>query len=202
MKNDSQSRRRLVERAEDSRIVGIAGAALEQRLGLLAAVAAEVRVQQVDHRPQVPALLDVDLEQVAQVVERRAGEAEAPLLLDRRGLGVALRDDQPPQVCRGTRPALPATRARPCARRSSLSARARPARGRFPTGSPAFSRSRSAPSPWARRSRPCAGRRRCSRVPSGPVSAHQLWNSGCHFSRARCSVLLLARSTLFGIFSL
>ena len=35
--------RRLVERAEDARVVGVARAALEQRLGLLAAVAAEVR---------------------------------------------------------------------------------------------------------------------------------------------------------------
>ena len=46
--------------------------ALEQRLGLLAAVAAEVLVQQVDHRPQVAAFLDVDLEQVAQVVHATA----------------------------------------------------------------------------------------------------------------------------------
>ena len=61
-------------------------------------VAAEVGVQQVDHRPEVTALLDVDLEQVAQVVEARRGLAEAALLLDRRGLGVALDDDQALQV--------------------------------------------------------------------------------------------------------
>ncbi len=91
-------RRLLVERAQDPRIVGVARAALEQRLGLLAAVAAEVRVQQVHHRPQVAAFLDVDLEEIAQVVERRAGEAEMALLLDRRGLGVALRHDQPAQI--------------------------------------------------------------------------------------------------------
>ena len=82
MKNDSQCARRLVERAEDARLVGIARAALQQLLGLLAAVAAEVRVEQVDHRPQVTAFLDVDLEQVAQVVERRRGRAEDALLLD------------------------------------------------------------------------------------------------------------------------
>ncbi len=110
--------RLLVERAEDPRVVGVARAALEQRFGFLAAVAAEVRVQQVDHRPQMAAFLDVDLEEVAQIVERRAGEPEMPLLLDGCRLGVALRDDQPPQVRRGIRPALPATRARPCARRS------------------------------------------------------------------------------------
>ena len=62
----------LVERAEDARRVEVTGVALQQRLGLLAAVAAEVGVQQVDHRPQVPALLHVDLEQVAQVVEATA----------------------------------------------------------------------------------------------------------------------------------
>ncbi len=98
MKNASQSGRLLVERAENARIVGVARAALEQRLGLFAAVAAEVAMQQVDHRPQVAAFLDVDLEQVAQVVERGAGEPEMALLLDRRGLGVALRDDDPAQV--------------------------------------------------------------------------------------------------------
>src|SRR5437660_11576150 len=43
------------------------------------------------------ALFDVDLEEVAQVVERRTGMAEHALLLDRRGLGVALRHDQAPQ---------------------------------------------------------------------------------------------------------
>ena len=44
----------------------------EQRLRFLAAVAPEVAVQQIHHRPQVAAFLDVDLEQVAQVVQRRA----------------------------------------------------------------------------------------------------------------------------------
>ena len=73
------------------------GAALEQLLGLLAAVAAEVGVQQVDHRPQVAALLDVDLEQVAQVVQRRRGVAEQALLLDGGRLGVALGDDDAAQ---------------------------------------------------------------------------------------------------------
>src|SRR5262245_54582078 len=39
--------------------------------------------------------LDVDLEQVAQVVERWAGAAEMALLLDGCRLGIALRDDEP-----------------------------------------------------------------------------------------------------------
>src|SRR5205814_564134 len=61
---------RLVERGQDARLVGIAGVAVEKRLGLLAAVAAEVGVEQIDHRPQMPSFLDVDLEEIAEVVER------------------------------------------------------------------------------------------------------------------------------------
>src|SRR5271154_2415339 len=66
-------------------------------LGFFTSVAAEKRVQQVDHRPQMAAFLDIDLEQVAQIVERRAAQAEQALLLDRSGLGVALGHDQPAQ---------------------------------------------------------------------------------------------------------
>ena len=69
----------------------------EELLRLFAAVAAEVRMQEIHHRPEVPAFLDIDLEEVAQVVHRRAAVAEHALLLDRRGLGVPLRDDQAPQ---------------------------------------------------------------------------------------------------------
>ena len=90
-------RRLLVERAEDAGLVGIAGMALQHGFRLLAPVAAEVGVQQIHHRPEVPALLDIDLEDVAQVVERGAGEAEHALLLDRGGLGIALRHDQAAQ---------------------------------------------------------------------------------------------------------
>jgi hypothetical protein len=43
------------------------------------------------------ALLDVDLEEISEVVERRAGLAEPALLLDRRRLRVALRDDDAAQ---------------------------------------------------------------------------------------------------------
>ena len=90
-------RRRLVEGAEHARLVGVAGAPLQQLLGLLAAVAAEIFLQDIDHGPEMPAFLDIDLEHVAQVVERRRGLAEMALLLDRGGLGVALDDDQPAQ---------------------------------------------------------------------------------------------------------
>ena len=90
-------RRRLVERAEHARRIRAAGAAAQQLVGLLAAVAAEILVQDVDHRPEVTALLDVDLEQVAHVVERGRGLAEMALLLDRGRLGVALDHHQAAQ---------------------------------------------------------------------------------------------------------
>src|ERR1051325_4255752 len=41
--------------------------------------------------------LDIDLKQVAQIVERGGGAAEMALLLDRRRLGVALNDDETAQ---------------------------------------------------------------------------------------------------------
>ena len=75
--------RRLVEGPQDARPVGVAGVPLQHRLGLLAPVAPEVGVQQVDHGPQVPPLFHVYLEQVAQVVQRRAGKPQPPLLLHR-----------------------------------------------------------------------------------------------------------------------
>src|SRR3712207_7709801 len=50
--------RLLVERPEDPWRVVVTGVALEQLLGLLAAVLPEVGVQQVDHRPEVAALQD------------------------------------------------------------------------------------------------------------------------------------------------
>ena len=51
----------------------------------------------IDHRPQVTAFLDIDLKDVAHVVERRRGLAEMALLLDRGRLGVALDDDEAAQ---------------------------------------------------------------------------------------------------------
>src|SRR6185437_7199204 len=66
-------------------------------LRLLAPVAAEIGVQEIDHRPEMTAFLDIDLEEVAQVVERGAAMAQEALLLDRGGLGVARRDDEAAQ---------------------------------------------------------------------------------------------------------
>jgi hypothetical protein len=88
---------RLVEGAEHARRVLVAGAAAQELVRFLAPVAAEILLQQVDHRPEVAALLDIDLEQVAHVVERRRRLAEVALLLDRGRLGVALDDDEPAQ---------------------------------------------------------------------------------------------------------
>src|SRR6185437_3526804 len=86
-----------VEGAEDAGIVQLPALAFEQSLSLLAAVPAEIFDQEIDHRPQVAALLHVDLEEVAHVVEARRRRAEKALLLDRGGLGVALHDDEPAQ---------------------------------------------------------------------------------------------------------
>ena len=97
MKNDSQSGVASLKAPSMRGLSGVARAPAQQLLGLLAAVAAEIFVQQIDHRPQMAAFLDIDLEQVAHVVERRRGPAEMALLLDRGGLRVALDDDEPAQ---------------------------------------------------------------------------------------------------------
>src|SRR5579859_7680349 len=55
-------------------------------------------MEQVDHRPEMTAFLDVDLEQIGEIVETRASLTEQALLLDARGLCVALRDDQAAQL--------------------------------------------------------------------------------------------------------
>ena len=91
-------RRLLVEGAEDTRVVGVAGVTLQHLVSLLPPVSTEVTVQEVDHGPEVASLLDVDLEQVAHVIERGSGQAEGALLFDRGRLGVALDDDQPTEI--------------------------------------------------------------------------------------------------------
>src|SRR5258708_3767740 len=80
-----------------ARAVAAARLPAQQVSGFLATVAAEIFLQQVDHRPEVAGLLDIDLEQVAQIVERRRRGTEPALLLDRGGFGVALHGDQPAQ---------------------------------------------------------------------------------------------------------
>src|SRR5262249_46328938 len=77
-----------------ARLVGVAGATLQQALRFLAAVPSEVLLEQIYHCPQVPPFLDIDLEQVPHVVERRCSPAEMALLLDRGGRTVTLNDNQ------------------------------------------------------------------------------------------------------------
>jgi hypothetical protein len=88
----------LVERFEDARLVPVAALARQQVLRLVAAITTEVRVQQVHHRPQMPAFFHVDLEEIAQIVEARAAVTEPALLLDAGGLSIALRHDQPREL--------------------------------------------------------------------------------------------------------
>src|SRR5262249_22693415 len=89
---------RLVERLEDAGLVAVAALPREQLFGLIAAIAPKVRVQQIHHRPQVPPFLDVHLKQIPKVVNAPAAMTKPPLLLDARRLGVALRDDEPPEL--------------------------------------------------------------------------------------------------------
>ena len=144
-------RRLLVEGAEHARSLLRTRLPAQQPVSFLAAIGAEIFVQQVDHRPEMAAFLDVHLEQVAHVVERGRRLAEVALLFHRRRLGVALDDDQPAQHASGIRPALPAMPARPRARRKEWCGPRPSARAGCPSGIPASSHSRTWPSPWDRR---------------------------------------------------
>ena len=180
----------LVERAQDARLVGVAGVALQQLFRLLAAVAAEIGVQQVHHRPQMAAFFDVHLKQIAQVVQRGRGVAQHALLLDRGRLGVALGDDQPPQ--RGAIFAgnlLPHFLPEAVAEADpAVRDRARPER--CPSDIPACARSRTSPSPWRPPRSRCADTRRPPGNRAGRVPATSSRNSGCQCSSARCRVRL------------
>ncbi len=88
----------LVEGAEDAGRIKVSRVSFQQLLGFFAALAAEVGVQQVHHRPEVPSLFDVDLEQISQVVQAGCGVAEDALLLDGCRLGVTLHGDQAHQL--------------------------------------------------------------------------------------------------------
>ena len=83
----------LVEGIEDSRFVLIPAASAEKFLCLVTTIFAEETKQQVDHRPQVSALLHIDLEEIPHVIQRGSDGAEKPLLLDRRRLCIRLSDD-------------------------------------------------------------------------------------------------------------
>jgi hypothetical protein len=86
--------RGFVECAENPRRVHASRVPHQELLGLLASFATEEGMEQVDHRPEMAALLDVDLEQIAQVIQARRRESEQTLLLDRSRLGVSLNHEQ------------------------------------------------------------------------------------------------------------
>ena len=178
---------------------GVAGAALQQLLGLLAAVAAEIFVQQIDHRPEVAAFLDIHLEHVAHVVERGRGLAEMALLLDRGRLGVALDHDQPAQHgAIFARHFLPGRLAVVRRRTGSCGLPPR-ARAACPSGSPASSRSRTWPSLSDRPTPRCADRRANPGSPPAPCPSTSRYSRGCQVSSARRTWRSSVRSTLLGI---
>src|SRR5262249_36506349 len=87
----------LIERSEDARIVRISRPALQESFSLLSPVAAEISMQQIHHRPQMAPLLDIHLEQIAQIVKRRTGRAQQSLLFHRGRSGISLLQDDSPQ---------------------------------------------------------------------------------------------------------
>ncbi len=88
---------RLVEGAEDTGLLHGTGASRQKLRGLGLPVSAEVALEQVDHRPEVSAFLDIDLEKAPQVIEAGRGLAETALLLHRSRLGVPLHRDETPK---------------------------------------------------------------------------------------------------------
>ena len=62
--------------------------------GFLTSIAAEIGVQQIDHGPKVATFLNVNLKDIAEVVERGTSLAKQALLFDRSRLGVTLGYDQ------------------------------------------------------------------------------------------------------------
>src|SRR5580704_2814570 len=54
-------------------------------------------MQEIDHGPQVASFFHVDLKNISQVVEGRAGQAQCLLLFDRGRFGISLRDNNAAQ---------------------------------------------------------------------------------------------------------
>ena len=117
MKKDSQSGVFFIEGAEHAGLSASPERRRSNSSASLAAVAAEILVQQIDHRPEVAAFLDVHLEQVAQVVERGRGGAEMTLLLDDAGSVSPWMTIRRRSMARYRRE-LPGRPARPCACRN------------------------------------------------------------------------------------
>src|SRR5690606_6694046 len=84
---------RLIKGAENTRVIGTAGMAHQKVFGLLPTIAPEIGMEEIDHCPEMPPLLDIDLKKIPQIKERGAGLAQQPLLLDGGRLGISLRHD-------------------------------------------------------------------------------------------------------------
>ena len=110
-------RRLLVEGAEHARRLLRAGAAAQQIVGLVAPVGAEIFVQQIDHRPEMAAFLDIDLKQVAHVVERGRGQCPGSAAARPRPARCRPGSRSAGASARDIRRAPPATPFRPRARR-------------------------------------------------------------------------------------
>ena len=107
----------------------------------------------------MPRLLDIDLEQVAQIVERRGGARRDGAAARPRPARYRPARRSDGAASRGIRPAPPARPARPYARRSRSCGPRPPAPAGCPSGIRACGHSRIWPSPRARRRPRCADRR-------------------------------------------
>src|SRR6188508_1894534 len=84
----------LVERIENAWLVTISALTRQEFLSFVATVPAKVGMEQIDHRPEVTAFLDVHLKEISEIVQAWAALAQPSLLFDARRLGVPLSHDQ------------------------------------------------------------------------------------------------------------
>ena len=91
-------RRLLVEGLQDAGVVVVATATLKQSFSFFAAIASEMFVQQIHHRPKVTPFFHINLKEIAQVVHARRSQPQVALLLNRCWLCIALRHDDATQV--------------------------------------------------------------------------------------------------------
>jgi len=98
MKKTQPVGRCLIERLQDPGVVFLTTAPLKECFPFFAAITTEIFVQQIDHGPEVAALFNVDLEEVAQVVLTGRSQAQMALLLDTRWFGIALGHDDTAEV--------------------------------------------------------------------------------------------------------
>jgi len=165
----------------------------------LASVGAEIFLQQVDHRPQMAAFLDVDLEQVAQVIERGRGLAEIALLLDGRPARCRPGSRSGGAAWRGIRPAPPARPSRHGVAPKEILRLQPAAQAGCPICIRASSHNRTSPSPLG--STLTRGAQIDQRLLEAlrPHVVPPVDIARCHFSSAFCTRTSALRSTLLGI---